>query len=88
MACDTESCIHLLRDFHPMKIHFNVIRKKNFAPRKVQYVCVHVHVHVRTCTCTCTFTAAISLCPQEGIDKFWNTTRLLWQLVSSVSCNG
>ena len=24
----------------------------------------------------------------EGIEDFWNTSRLLWQLVSSVSCNG
>ncbi|XP_064396060.1 plasma alpha-L-fucosidase-like [Halichondria panicea] len=24
----------------------------------------------------------------EGITRFWNTTRLLWQLASSVSCNG
>ena len=24
----------------------------------------------------------------EGIEDFWNTSKLLWQLVSSVSCNG
>ena len=25
---------------------------------------------------------------QEGIDQFWDTLRLLQQLVESVSCNG
>ena len=29
-----------------------------------------------------------TVCMQEGIDQFWDTLRLLHQLVESVSCNG